>query len=88
MHMPRPGMPGAGAPVFNLFRDPREEETFVGMPLWSGASFQDMAMRHMMMIAKYPHAKLTKGRPYEGIDNLRPESKEAVDVFMSWQPPQ
>jgi hypothetical protein len=47
-----------------------------------------MAKRHMMTIAKYPHAKLGKGRPYEGIENLRPESKETVETFMSWQPPQ
>ena len=88
MHVPPPGVPGAAAPVFNLYRDPREEQAFVGLPLWSGASFQDMVMRHMMMIARYPHAKLGKGRPYEGIENLRPESKEAVETFVSWQPAQ
>jgi arylsulfatase len=86
MHVPVPGVPGAAAPVFNLYRDPREEQAFVGLPLWSGASFQDMIKRHMMMIAKYPHAKLGKGRPYEGIENLRPESKATVETFMSWQP--
>jgi arylsulfatase len=86
MHMPLPGVPGATAPAYNLYRDPREEHPLIGIALWSGASFQDMAMRHMMTIAKYPHAKLGKGRPYEGIENLRPESKETVDIFMSWQP--
>jgi arylsulfatase len=86
MHMPVPGVPGAAAPAYNLYRDPREEHPQVGIALWAGASFQDMAMRHMMTIAKYPHAKLGKGRPYEGIENLRPESKETVDIFMSWQP--
>ncbi len=84
MHVPAPGVPGAAAPVFNLFRDPREEDAFVGLPLWSGASFQDMITRHMMTIARYPHAKLGKGKPYEGIENLRPESKETVATFMSW----
>jgi arylsulfatase len=39
------------------------------------------------MVAKYPHAPLGKGTPYGGIENLRPESKKAVEVFMSWQPP-
>ena len=39
------------------------------------------------LIAKHPHAKLGTGKPYEGIDNLRPESKETVATFMSWQPP-
>jgi len=86
MHMPVPGVPGATAPVYNLYRDPREEHPMVGIALWSGASFQDMAKRHMMTIAKYPHFKLGKGRPYDGIENLRPESKEIVETFMSWQP--
>ena len=84
MHLPAPGMPGAGAPVFNLFRDPREEKPQIGLALWSGASFQDMVKRHMMMIAKYPHNKLGTGRPYEGIENLRPETEEIVETFMSW----
>ncbi len=86
MHMPLPGTPGAAAPVFNLYRDPREEHPMIGIALWSGASFQDMAKRHMLTIAKYPHAKLGKGKPYEGIENLRPESKQTVETFMSWQP--
>jgi arylsulfatase len=53
--------------------------------LWSAASFQDMVKRHMIGIKKYPHAKGGSGRPYTGISNLRPESKEAVETFMSWQ---
>jgi arylsulfatase len=86
MHMPLPGVPGAAAPAYNLYRDPREEHPLVEIALWSGASFQDMAKRHMMTIMKYPHFKLGKGRPYAGIENLRPESQAAVDLFMSWQP--
>ena len=54
------------------------------MALWSGASFQDMAKRHMLTIAKHPHAKLAKDKPYEGIENLRPESVETVKTFDSW----
>jgi arylsulfatase A-like enzyme len=84
MHIPGPGVPAAAAGVYNLYRDPREEHPEIGIALWSGASFQDMAKRHMMTISKYPHAKLGKGRPYEGIENLRPESKETVELFMSW----
>ncbi len=85
MHVPAPGVPGAAAPVFNVYRDPREENAHIGQALWSAASFQDMIKRHMMTIGKYPHAKLGKGKPYEGIENLRPESKETVATFMSWQ---
>ena len=86
MHMPVPGVPGAAAPAYNLYRDPREEHPQVGIALWAGASFQDLAMRHMMTIVKYPHFKLGKGRPYEGIENLRPETKEIAALFDSWQP--
>jgi len=86
MHMPGPGVPAATAGVYNLYRDPREEHPEIGISLWSGASFQDMGKRHMMTIAKYPHFKLGKDKPYGGIENLRPETEEIVETFMSWQP--
>ena len=84
MHLPAPGVPGAAAPVFNLLRDPREENPHIGLSLWSGAAFQDMLKRHQMTIAKYPHIGLDKGAPYGGIDNLRPETIEVVERFESW----
>ena len=85
--MDAPGVPGAAAPVYNVLRDPREEYPQIGTALWSGASFQDMVKRHLITIARYPHLPLGKGVPYEGIENLRPESEKARDVFSSWQPP-
>ena len=85
MHVPMPGMPAAVAGTYNDYRDPREMHPLIGHSLWTGASFQDMAARHMMTIARYPHNKLGKGKPYEGIDNLRPESKETVRTFTSWR---
>ena len=85
MHVAPPGVPGAAAPVFNVLRDPRESFPQVGYSLWSGASFQDMIKRHKKMIEKYPHLPLGTGLPYEGIENLRPESELARDVFTSWQ---
>ncbi|WP_170333903.1 sulfatase-like hydrolase/transferase [Ruegeria arenilitoris] len=85
MHLPTPGQPGAAAPTFNIYRDPREEHPLVGYSLWAGASFQDMIKRHQKMIAKYPHSEIGKGQPYDGIENLRPESELTRDVFMSWQ---
>lgn len=85
MHLPAPGVPGAAAPVYNIYRDPREEHPLVGYSLWSGASFQDMVKRHQKTIAKYPHLPLGKGRPYEGIENLRPESELTREIFASWQ---
>ncbi|MDP5221015.1 sulfatase-like hydrolase/transferase [Ruegeria sp. 2205SS24-7] len=85
MHLPAPGQPGAAAPVFNVYRDPREEHPLIGYSLWSGASFQDMVKRHQKTIAKHPHLPLGKGVPYEGIENLRPESELTREVFSSWQ---
>lgn len=85
MHMPAPGVPGAAAPVFNILRDPREEHELIGYALWSGASFQDMSKRHQLTIQEHPHSPIGKGLPYEGIENLRPESLETRDVFMSWR---
>jgi arylsulfatase len=85
MHLPAPGQPGAAAPVFNVYRDPREEHPQVGYALWSGASFQDMVKRHQIKISQHPHLPLGKGVPYEGIENLRPESELAREVFASWQ---
>jgi len=80
-HLPTPGVP---APVFDLTRDPREERPLIGAALWSGASFQDMVKRHMMMQQEYPNLPIGKGVPYEGIDNLRPETKDTVATLMSW----
>ncbi len=85
MHLPAPGEPGAAAPTYNIYRDPRELHPLVGYSLWAGASFQDMVKRHQKMIAKYPNSEIGKDVPYGGIDNLRPESEEARQVFMSWQ---
>lgn len=85
MHLPAPGVPGAGAPLYDLNRDPREMNPLIGVALWSGASFQDMVKRHMIGIKKYPHAKGGVGLPYGGISNLRPESKDAVKTFGSWR---
>ncbi|SLN73172.1 Arylsulfatase precursor [Roseovarius albus] len=84
MHVPPPGVPGAAAPVFNIYRDPREENPQIGNALWAGASFQDMIKRHVLKINEYPHLPLGKGKPYEGIENLRPESVETREVFDSW----
>ncbi|WP_415407949.1 hypothetical protein ACLHDG_05295 [Sulfurovum sp. CS9] len=44
-----------------------------------------MIVRHMIGIKKYPHAIGGTGKPYGGISNLRPESKDAVKVFQSWR---
>ena len=71
------------AKFYDLFRDTREEwpvSTEVGA--WGGAKFVRMVQRHMARKVKYPDAPPATGKPYEGIDNLRPESTAAVQEFL------
>ena len=74
------------ADFYDLFRDTREEKpvsTEIGA--WGGAKFVRMIQRHMARKAKYPDEGPATGMPYEGIENLRPESKAAVEEFLFMQ---
>jgi arylsulfatase len=71
------------ADFYDLFRDTREEwpvSTEIGA--WGGAKFVRMVQRHMARKEKYPSEGPATGMPYEGIENLRPESKAAVQEFL------
>lgn len=71
------------ADFYNLYRDTREEypvSTEVGA--WGGAEFVRILGRHMARKEKYPDVPPATGIPYEGIENLRPESKAAVEAFL------
>jgi arylsulfatase len=83
MHLPGPGENPIGAPIFDLFRDPREERPINSIQYgpWGGGQFANMAKRHMMMKRKYPDRKPTYGVPYGGIVNLRPETKRMLEIF-------
>ena len=82
-------VPGAGenpvlADFFDLFRDTREEwpvSTEIGA--WGGAEFVRVIQRHKQRMAKYPSEPPAYGVPYDGITNLRPESKAAVEAFLT-----
>ena len=84
MHLPAPGVPGAAAPVFNLYRDPREERSIESIKYgpWAGGQFANMVKRHMMNKRNYPDRKPTHGVPYGGIENLRPETQEMLRMFL------
>ena len=71
------------ADFYDLFRDPQERNpvsTEIGA--WGGAKFVRMIQRHLKRKEKYPSEGPALGMPYEGIDNLRPESKAAVQEFL------
>ena len=83
LNVPGKGENPIGAKFFDLFRDTREEypvSTEVGA--WGGAEFVRIMQRHLAMKKKYPDEEAARGMPYEGIDNLRPESKAAVEAFL------
>lgn len=83
LNVPAKGENPIVAKFYDLFRDTREEwpvSTEVGA--WGGAEFVRIIQRHMMRKQKYPDAPAAKARPYEGIDNLRPESVKAVEAFL------
>jgi arylsulfatase A-like enzyme len=83
LEVPGPGVNPIGAKFYDLFRDTREEwpvSTEIGAR--GGAKFVRMVQRHMMRKGKYPDEGPARGVPYEGIENLRPESKAAVQEFL------
>jgi len=83
LNVPGPGENPIGANFYDLYRDTREEwpvSTEVGA--WGGQEFVRIAQRHMMRKQKYPDEGPARGRPYDGIENLRPESKAAVEAFL------
>jgi len=71
------------ADFYDLFRDTREEwAVSTELGAWGGAKFVRMVNRHLQRKAKYPDAPPALGMPYAGIENLRPESKAAVEEFL------
>lgn len=81
-------LPGAGdsailADFFDIYRDTHEKypvSTEVGA--WGGKEFVRILERHMGRKQLYPDTGPATGVPYEGIENLRPESQAAVDAFL------
>jgi arylsulfatase A-like enzyme len=82
-HWPAPGSPGFALPVFDLYRDLKETQPLMAKGMWSVAYFPDMRERHMALKKKFPDRGETRGKPYGGIANLRPETKELLKYYYS-----
>jgi arylsulfatase A-like enzyme len=83
LFVPAAGDNPIGAEFYDLFRDTREDypvSTEIGA--WGGQEFVRIIGRHLQRKAKYPDEPAATGRPYEGIDNLRPETVAAVEAFL------
>lgn len=81
--VPGPGENPIAAKFYDLYRDTREEwsvSTEVGA--WGGAEFVRIIQRHKMRKEAYPDEGPARGIPYDGVENLRPESKAAVEAFL------
>ena len=88
MHLAPPGAnPITSAQLYDLYRDPRESRPIDSIKVspWAGGQFAGMVERHMALQKKYPNRPPTHGTPYEGIENLRPETIKLVEVFQLGQ---
>jgi arylsulfatase len=84
LKVPGPGQNPIVAKFYDLQRDTREEypvSTEIGA--WGGAEFMRVVQRHKARKLEYPDVDNAKGMPYDGIDNLRPETKAAVQAFLT-----
>ena len=89
MHLAPPGAnPITSAQFYDLYRDPRESRPIDSIKIgpWAGGQFASMIQRHMALKKKYPNRPPTHAKPYEGIENLRPETKKLVEIFELGQP--
>lgn len=83
LNLPGPGESPILADFFDVYRDTHEKypvSTEVGA--WGGKEFVRILERHMARKQKYPDTPPAFGVPYEGVENLRPETQAAVEAFM------
>ena len=82
-HLPAPGSNPIAAPIFDLYKNPREDRPqdaiFYGVGF--GGQFVAMLKRHLAMKQKYPDREPGRDLPYGGIENLRPETQALVEGF-------
>ena len=79
VNWPAPGTASFKLPIYDLYRDPREEHALNVEGLWTVGYFTAMRQRHMAFKKKFPDREETSARAYEGISNLRPETKAMVE---------
>lgn len=82
LNLPGAGESGILADFFDLYRDTHEKypvSTEVGA--WGGQEFVRILGRHLQRKELYPDGPPAFGLPYEGIENIRPETAKAVEAF-------
>ncbi|WP_171236649.1 sulfatase-like hydrolase/transferase [Ruegeria sp. HKCCA6837] len=82
MNLPKDLTNGILADFIDIYRDTHEKypvSTEVGA--WGGQEFVRILARHQARKEKFPDEKPAFGIPYEGIENIRPETAAAVEAF-------
>ena len=78
----KPGL--TGAPFYDLYTDPREENGKLVPMLSASGMFNLMKARHQLWMQKYPNTPEARGFPFTGLENPRPATTAAsqprVDV--------
>ena len=83
LYVPKAGENPIVAKFYDLFRDTREEHSVsTEIGAWGGQEFVRIIQRHKARMQEYPDEKSAHGRPYDGIENLRPETQAAVEAFL------
>lgn len=67
---------------YDLYQDPREMRGMMAQFLWAWGPFDMVKKRHDLMNKKYPFTPTRHGIPFEGIENLRPESKQFQETVV------
>jgi arylsulfatase A-like enzyme len=82
---PAPGAAAWSMKIFDLHRDPRELHSLKTETMWAVESFNDMRTRHEAFKKRYPDRPETHAAPYEGIEDLRPETKKMLEAHYDKQ---
>jgi arylsulfatase A-like enzyme len=82
VHWPAPGTAAFKLPIYNLYRDPREEKPLNVEGMWTVGYFEEMRARHMAFKKRFPNREETEARPYAGISNLRPETVQFLESYL------
>jgi len=80
-HVPEPGSNPIFTPIFDLYKNPREDrpQDSIQYAVAFGANFGLMIQRHLAMKKRCPNRKPGHGAPYSGIENLRPETIALIE---------
>ncbi|CUH42624.1 sulfatase-like hydrolase/transferase [Ruegeria atlantica] len=87
-HLPPPGSNPIAAPIFDLYKNPREDRPVdaIYYGVGFGIPFVDMMKRHLGMKMQYPDREQAHDVPYGGIENLRPETQALVARMSAMKP--